>query len=401
MKQKLRILHVEDSPYDSELVQYQLRKNQLDCDIHRIETREELFEKLEKFNYDLILADYTLPQLSGGQTLEIAHALKPQVPFIFVSGTIGEETAIESLQNGATDYVLKHRIDRLIPAVRRALAEAAERAMLQAMKKRLHEARRLEAIATVAGGLAHDINNMLQIFRMNLALLPMEAHRPGQVVKIADTLSKATDRGTQIMQELLAFARKTDANFTLFNIVPRIRDTAEALKAKMPPNVELVLHVDDNLPPIFADPCQVSHMLTNVIMNARDAMPQGGRITVSTEIVEFDSSHSLSLDNLPYLCLKVSDTGKGMDKTARMHAFEPFYTTKPVEKGMGLGLSVVFGLMQVHSGLIDLQSEVGKGTVISLYFPLPQDSKIGPDRIKTVPSPRFLEESDLPEAVAS
>jgi len=401
MKQSLRILHVEDSPYDSELVQYMLRKNDFDCKVHRVATRDELFDKLEHFDYDLILADYTMPMLSGSQALEIARALKPQVPFIFVSGTIGEETAIESLQNGATDYVLKHRIDKLVPAIRRALAEAAERTMLRAMKKRLREARRLETIGAVAGGLARDFNNLLQIFRVNLDLLHLQGGHSEQVLKTVETLSKVTDRGSQLIDELLIFARKSPAHFALFNIATRINETAEVLRTGLPSNVKLVLHLDQGLPPIFADPYQVRHILTNLITNAKDAMPQGGCITVSAEIVEIDSAspRSVQSDAVRYLCLKVSDTGKGMDAPTRLHAFDPFFTTKSSEQGTGLGLSVVFELMQVHSGLIDLQSEVGKGTVISLFFPLPQGSKIDSKMIKRIPPFQLLQDANHSYAI--
>src|ERR1700743_1290868 len=133
----LNILHIEDSEDDSELIRRLLVDHGLPCHIKRIETRNQVFDKLEKNSYDLILADCKLPNFSGLQALEIAHALKPETPFIFVSGTIGEGTAIESLRNGATDYVLKDRLSRLVPAVRRALAEAEERTLCRQLQQRL------------------------------------------------------------------------------------------------------------------------------------------------------------------------------------------------------------------------------------------------------------------------
>lgn len=379
----LHILHIEDSQDDSELVHRMLQKEGFDNEIHRVETREQLFEALEHSSYDLILSDCTLPQFSGFQALEIAYALKPHIPFIFVSGTMGEETAIKSLQDGATDYVLKHRLSRLVPAVSRALAEARERAMLRAMKTRLHHARRLEAIGTLAGGLAHDFNNLLQILKAHIALLSEEFDRPDQVIKIAETLDKVTDRGSELMQELLVFARKTDARFTSIDIAMLIHEVAEAHKVWLPENIHLTLQLEKELPPIFVDPSQIDRMLTNLILNAKDAMPKGGTITLSAEVIHFDSvfSHSWPSDDDSYLCLKVSDTGIGMDESTRLQVFEPFFTTKSFERGIGLGLSVVFGLMQVHNGFIDIQSKPGEGTTISLFFPLPQSSKKAAQRI--------------------
>ncbi len=134
MKQILNILHIEDSTEDSELIGDLLSNSGFQCQITRIESRPEVFDALEKNEYDLILADCKLPNFSGLRALEIAHALKPEIPFVFVSGTIGEETAIESLRNGATDYVLKDRLSRLAPSVRRALAEAEERTMCRRLQ---------------------------------------------------------------------------------------------------------------------------------------------------------------------------------------------------------------------------------------------------------------------------
>lgn len=395
MKQSLQIVHIEDSPDDSELVQHLLRKDGLDCAIRRVDTRAQLFEELEHSHCDVILADCALPNFSGFQALEIARALKPEVPFIFVSGTIGEETAIKSLQDGATDYVLKQRMSRLVPAVRRALAESSERAMLRAMRARLHQARRLQAIGTLAGGIAHDFNNLLQIIKSHVALLPLESERPDQINKIAETLDKAADRGTEIMQELLVFARKTDAHLISVDITILIDEVVEKHRPSVPQNISITLQLDEELPPIFVDPGQVDRILTNLILNARDAMPQGGAIEISAEVVQFDSTSPSSWqpDNALYLRLKVSDTGMGMDEPTRLQVFEPFFTTKPLERGTGLGLSVVFGLMQIHNGLIDIESKPGDGTTISLFFPLPQSSKVAADKIKKIPPFPFLGES--------
>src|SRR5476649_1999818 len=212
MKQTLNILHIEDSKEDSELITRMLMSNGFKCAVKRIDTRPQVFDELEKNSYDLILADCKLPDFSGLRALEIAHALKPEIPFVFVSGTIGEETAIESLRNGATDYVLKDRLCRLVPAVRRALAEAEERTMCRQLQQRLREAGRLEAISTLSNGIAHDFNNILTIVLGHASLLAMERENPGRVLEISSTISDAAQRGSEIVQQLLAFARKSDGH---------------------------------------------------------------------------------------------------------------------------------------------------------------------------------------------
>jgi len=387
MNQAVNILHVEDSSNDSELVQQMLQENGLSCETIRVETRGDFIDALEERDYDLILSDCTLPQFSGLQALEIAHSLRPRTPFIFVSGTIGEETAIESLQNGATDYVLKHRLTRLVPAIRRALAESREKSLRFEAEERLRQAQRLEAIGTLVGGLVHDFKNLLQVIKTHVSLLPFHANQPEQVLKASEMLNKVTDRSSDLLQELLVFARKTDAHLTSVDLAPLAQETVEMLQASLPPNVKLVLRLDQELPPVFADPNQLSRILTNLVINASDAMPDGGTITISAEINRFDPLPPVSgqLEDVPYLCLKVTDTGTGMDEYTQLHVFEPFFTTKPSGKGTGLGLSVVFGLMRIHNGFINLQSKSGEGTTISLYFPLPQGSRIAPEKIKKVP----------------
>src|SRR5476649_745046 len=208
MKQTLNILHIEDSKEDSELITRMLMSNGFKCAVKRIDTRPQVFDELEKNSYDLILADCKLPDFSGLCALEIAHALKPEIPFVFVSGTIGEDTAIESLRNGATDYVLKDRLARLVPAVRRALAEAEERTMCRHLQQRLREVGRLEAISTLSNGVAHDFNNILTIIMGHASLLTMEHANPDRILEISGTISEAAQRGSEIVQQLLAFARK-------------------------------------------------------------------------------------------------------------------------------------------------------------------------------------------------
>jgi len=392
MKQNLNILHVEDSPEDSELVQHLLHDGGFDCNIQRIENRRELLDALDKSEFDLILSDCTLPQFHGLQALQLAHAMKPETPFIFVSGTIGEEIAIESLHDGATDYVLKHRLSRLVPAVRRALSEVKERSMRREMEEKLQQARRMEAVGTLAGGLVHDFNNLLQVIKMNAALLPMELNNPAHVLKISENLTKTSDRGSSLMRELTAFARSAETRLVSVDLIRELNKTACLLGTLLPPNVKLTLQLETDLPAIFADPDQLDRMVTNLVINARDALPEGGKIIISAETVQCESrAPQPRKENAYYVCLKIADNGTGMDELAQKRAFEPFFTTKPVGKGTGLGLAVVFGLMQVNNGFIDLHSKLGEGTAISLFFPLSADAEIHPEKIRKIQLIQFPE----------
>ena len=380
MKQMLHILHIEDSEEDSELISHLLDSSGFPCEITRVDTRPQVFEALEKNSYDLILADCKLPNFSGLRALEIAHALKPEIPFVFVSGTIGEDTAIESLRNGATDYVLKDRLSRLVPAVRRALAEAEEKMMCRQLQQRLREAGRLEAISTLSNGIAHDFNNILTIILGHASLLTIAHDKPERVQEISETISDAARRGSEIVQQLLAFARKSDGHVAPADLNRYLQMNLKNFKERLPARIELAFEPSESLPNILADAGQVERILSNLITNSIDAMPEGGRITLSTKLVPASAMPDPlpELANENYVCLTVADTGKGIDSSTREHVFEPFFTTKDRGRGTGLGLPVVYGLMQAHHGYVDVKSEIDKGTAISLFFPVPKQTPANP-----------------------
>jgi signal transduction histidine kinase len=352
-----------------------LLRDGLDCEIVRRDSHDSYLQDLQQRNFDLIFADCSMPNFDGFRALELAREHAPGIPFIFVSGTIGEDLAIESLRNGATDYVLKDRLSRLVPAVRRAIAESAEKARNLEMEQRLRQAQRLEAVGTLAGGVAHDFNNILTIIKGHTSLLLIESRRPDRVDEIAATINHAAQRGSELVSQLLAFARKSESTFTSTDINQRIREITAMLREAMPRNIAFELKLDNDLPEIHADPGQLERVLINLATNARDAMPKGGKLTFSTRRVQADDIPMRSADETAeYLCLCVTDTGTGMDEATRQHIFEPFFTTKPKGQGTGLGMPVVYGLMQSHNGLIDVQSELGKGTAISLFLPIPAGS---------------------------
>jgi len=380
MKQTLNILHIEDSAEDSELIRQLLVNDGFQCQVTRVDTGPQFFDALEKDPCDLILADCKLPAFSGSRALEIARALKPETPFIFVSGTMGEEAAIESLRDGATDYVLKDRLSRLVPAVRRALAETEERRMRRQLQQRLHEAGRLEAISTLSSGIAHDFNNILTIILGHASLLTMEYENPARVLEISGTISEAGRRGSEIVQQLLAFARKSDGHVAPVDLNRYIEAHLNALKERLPSGVALTFEPAKNLPTVLVDASQLDCILVNLITNSIDAMSTGGRITLSTKLVPATELPDLlpELGSENYVCLTVADTGKGIDSTTREHVFEPFFTTKERGRGTGLGLPVVYGLMQAHHGYVDVKSETGKGTAISLFFPAPKPDAANP-----------------------
>ena len=359
-------------------MEHMLQEEGFSCNIRRVESREELVAAMETAQTDLVISDCTLPLFSGLEALELVRAKWPEVPFIFFSGTIGEETAIESLHHGATDYVLKQRTSRLAPAVRRALEEARSRKSRAAMEAQLRQARKLEAIGTSVGGIAHDFRNLLQVLKSGIEMLSLRSDNPEAVLAIAKRLDTAADRGCQMVEELMAFARKADTHLARVDSARLIRETGQTLQASLPETIALELHPAESVPPVLVDSTQFDRILTNLVVNARDAMPQGGRILISSDVVHFGSlpPNSWKIKDAPYFRVMVSDTGTGMDEATQVRIFEPFFTTKSAGKGTGLGLSVIYGLMEAHQGFIDLESVLGSGTTFSLFFPLPEGTEV-------------------------
>jgi signal transduction histidine kinase len=379
MKTPLRVLHIEDSEEDSILIQRLLTREGLPCEVIRVEKRSQVFDALENDSFDLILSDCKLPQFSGMHAFEIAHALKPEIPFIFVSGTIGEEAAIESLRNGATDYVLKDRLSRLGPAVRRALSETEERTLCRQLQQRLHESERLEAVCTLSHGIAHDFNNILTIILGHASLLAAEHNQPKRVLEITNVITQAARRASDVVEQLFAFAHKSNSRVMLIDLNRCVEETLGLMRPGLPSPIDLTFQPSHDLPHILADPHQLERMVINLVSNAIDSMPEGGRVVLSTrqiptrEAARDAPSPGASQE---YACLQITDTGLGIDSTTRQHIFEPFYTTKERSRGTGLGLPVVYGFMQAHHGKIEVDSEPEKGTTISLFFPLPQHESV-------------------------
>jgi two-component system, cell cycle sensor histidine kinase and response regulator CckA len=394
MKSPLRILHVEDSEPDSELIGEMLRRGGIDCEIVRRDTIKDYLVNLKSKKFDLIFADCTLPGFSGLHVLELAREHAPEIPFIFISGTIGEDTAIESLHNGATDYVLKNRLSRLVPAVNRAIEEAAEKAKNLAMEQQLQQAHHLEAVGTLAGGIAHDFNNILTIIKGHASLLNTEGNQPDRVAEIAAIIDHAARRGSDLVNQMLAFARKSEGTFAYTDVNLLLQHVAAMLKEAMPRNISFEFQLDGTLPEILGDSGQIERVVINLCTNARDAMPRGGKIIFATEWFNGDPLSHEPTGGEPYLLLRVTDTGVGMDETTREHIFEPFFTTKPKGKGTGLGLPVVYGLMQSHGGAVDVSSELGKGTSISLYFPLHTNGRLPHQTQKLPEIPRATKGSE-------
>ncbi len=245
------------------------------------------------------------------------------------------------------------------------------------LEQQLIQAQKMEGLGTLAGGIAHDFNNILAIILGYTARIEGAQGRPEQVADAARVIREAVERGAALVRQLLTSARQTEAQLAQIDLNNLLREMERMLAATFPKTIDFVLHLYGSLPTVKADRSQIHQVLLNLCVNARDAMPSGGTITLESGITPGAElgEHFTGVAAERYACIRVIDTGSGISKQVKPHIFEPFYTTKERAKGTGLGLSVVYGVVNNHRGFVQVDSEVGYGTTFSVYLPLEQTAE--------------------------
>jgi two-component system cell cycle sensor histidine kinase/response regulator CckA len=368
---RLRILHLEDNLLDAELTQSALSSEWPACHILRVENESEFVGALGKEEFDVILSDFSLPSFNGLAALDLAKKLKPGIPYIFLSGTIGEENAVKALRNGATDYVIKDRPGRLVPAVRRALRDVEALSEKKKLEAQFLRAQRLESVGVLAGGIAHDLNNVLAPILMAVDLIQHKT-QDQEILRLMGVLETSVQHGAALLRQVLAFARGVDGERTSMELESVFSDVVSLLGDTLPKAIKLQNHIAPGTAPILSNPTQLGQVLMNLCVNARDAMPDGGLLTLSAGNVILDASKVPEKSGArggAFVQISVADTGTGMPPEILGRIFDPFFSTKGVGSGTGLGLSTVLGIVRSHGGFMDVESRVGSGTEFRLYFP--------------------------------
>jgi two-component system cell cycle sensor histidine kinase/response regulator CckA len=513
MTKRLAVLLVEDSENDAQLIVRLLTKAGYDVIHTRVETIAQMNAALEMQHWDIVIADYSLPQFSGYEALKTLQKTGTDIPFIAVSGVIGEETAAAMMKAGAHDYLKKDNLARLALAVERELVhaevrrehyrdaerlreseifvkdilnslpfqvavldqkgeiitvneawksfamansatdcnyyvgsnyltvakdaagrdsdEVAETALrgieavienveeffsleypchslkekrwfvmrvssLSGVKRgvvvahiditqsrlakeeqekleaQLLQAQKMEALGKMAGGVAHDFNNMLTVIKGYAELVMRKLTPTDPICAYINEIEKASRNSEDLVRQLLAFARKQTIEPTILHLDDVIVPMLSILSRLIGEKINLVWKTGGTSWHVKMDPTQISQMLVNLAVNARDAISGIGTVTIETGSVNIDKLYSATHRGLvpgEYVLLTVSDNGRGMGKETLTRIFEPFFTTKPQGKGTGLGLATVYGIVKQNKGFIYVYSEPEKGTTFKIYLP--------------------------------
>jgi len=505
----LQVLLVEDSPADAKLIGQELRRLARPLAVERVETAAAMRAALQRQDWDVILSDWSLPSFSAPAALAIASELRPDVPLIIVSGTIGEEAAVDAMHAGARDYVLKDKLGRLVPVLERELlgraarlarrqAEAALKesearfrrlaesgvvgiivvepsgrvmeandAFLQMVgysqddvaagrltwenltppeqhdrdrqaaglldsqrvahpwekeylrkdgtavavlvtaarlddgrylslsidlreqkraelararaevalrhsEEQLRQAQKMEAVGRLAGGVAHDFNNLLSVILSYSELVQDGLAHNDPLRADLGEIHEAATRASALTRQLLLFSRQQIVEPRVIDLGDVVSGLNKMLHRMVGEDVDVIVVAPEHHARVNADPNLMEQVLLNLVVNARDAMPKGGKLTIQIENVKLDDGYAARhLGVIPgrYVRLAVKDTGVGIPAEIQSRIFEPFFTTKDKGKGTGLGLSTVFGIVQQSGGHIAVDSEVGRGTTFNVYLP--------------------------------
>lgn len=367
----LKVLIVEDSQDDADLVLRELQRAGYSAEWKRVENETDFLVEIGN-QPDVILSDFSMPEFDGLRAVRLLRDRGLETPFILISGTVGEDIAVEAIKQGVTDYLLKDRIARLGSAVQRALKGVEELNERRRLRAQFIEAQKMEVIGQLAAGVAHDFNNILAIIMGYSELILSTMSPDNQLCKYIEEIRHASERAVGLTRQLLLFSRKEVVRPVVVDLTASVLDMDKMIRRLIGENIEVSIQPGEAAGCVRADPGHIVQLLMNLVVNARDAMPNGGTLTVTTGGVTWGAGGSgLPAGTEPgdYVFVAVRDTGTGMTEEIKARLFEPFFTTKAAGKGTGLGLAICQAIVQQSGGLITVDSAPDRGSEFRAYFP--------------------------------
>jgi two-component system cell cycle sensor histidine kinase/response regulator CckA len=383
------ILLIDDDPQAQALIEMALIDAHFERKIEVIATAAAGLERIKADEHDIYLVDQRLPDGTGIDVIRAAKDLGTDKPFILMTGYGSGALDEAALREGAADYVEKHLVAaHLERSIRYALRNWQASRDLHDREEQLRQSQKMEAIGRLAGGVAHDFNNLLTAIIGYTDMIEERGDVDPSTVREVREIRRAADRGAALTRQLLAFSRKQFLNPTVININESVAGLLHMLPRLIGDHIHTDARLGTGLGFIQADASQIEQVIVNLVLNARDAMPAGGDITIETANVTLDderlAGEGLALEPGNYVMLAITDTGSGMDEQTRAHAFEPFFTTKSKGKGTGLGLATVYGIVDQSGGGIAMDTAPGRGTSIRIYLPVTTASQV-PERPHVAP----------------
>lgn len=361
----IKVLLVEDNPVQASLISSILSNQKNLFEVSQANSLTRAFAAVGQDKIDAILLDLGLPESQGFETFEKMYLSATHIPIVILTGLEDETVALEAVQKGAQDYLVKGQIDhRMLP---RVIRYSIERKRLE---DSLRQAQKMDAVGRLAGGVAHDFNNLLTVIRgyADLRLKAMPQNDP--VRPDLEEIQKAAVQASGITGQLLAFSRRQMVRPEVVSLNEILTSSYKMMQRLLGDRCELTLSLADSIWNVKVDPVQIKQVLFNLVSNARDAMPKGGVLKFETENIKLnENQYNSKLKPGDYVMVSAIDNGTGMTPEVKNCLFEPFFTTKDKSKGSGLGLATSYGIIKQARGDIIVESELGKGSVFRVLLP--------------------------------
>jgi two-component system cell cycle sensor histidine kinase/response regulator CckA len=374
---KIRVLLVEDDEADALLTRAMLRDaREPQFELELVTSYEDALSRMTEPGcaYDIFILDYQLAGQSGLDLMIAAKATGRNEPIILLTGQGALSVDEEAMRAGAADYLVKGELtaSQLQRAIRHAVHRSQQvRAFLEDEDRMIH-AQRMESLGRLVGNVAHDFNNLLTGIMGYTSILEREVatEHPGR--RPVEEIRRAAEMASDLTRQLLAYSRKQSRRVAALDLNEVIDGVSNMIERLIGEHVTFAVELGDDLPAVFVDQGQLEQVIINLVLNARDATPPGGRVTLTTStaiLTEEDARKENLGRSGRFACFVIEDTGEGMSHDVLEHLFQPFYTTKPVGKGTGLGLASSNGIVRQAGGFIRVRSRLGQGTTVAVYLP--------------------------------